>query len=140
MDLEIRPYEGLGPIRFGMRRDDVRRALGASVRAFRKTPEATILTDAFDDEGIHVYYNEQDLCEAVEVASPAIPVLQGRALVGRSFAEIRDWLRTLDPEVEIDESGLTAFTFGVGLYASSAQKAPNGPVEAVIAFRRGYYR
>lgn len=139
MELDLRPYERLGPIRFGMRREDVREAVGATARTFRKTPDAITLVDAFDTEGIHVYYDEQDLCEAVEVASPSVPTFKGRALLGRSFAELLDWLRTLDPEIQVDESGLTASSVGLGLYAPSAEQAPSDPVEAVIAFRHGYY-
>lgn len=139
MELDLRSYDGLGAIRFGMRRDQVRGAVGAPVRTFRKTPDATTLVDAFDNEGIYVYYDAQDLCEAVEVASPAIPILEGQTLLGKPFAELRDWLRTLDPDIEVDESGLTAPTVGLGLYAPSAQKAPNEPVDGVIVFRRGYY-
>ena len=140
MKLDLRPYEGVGPIRFGMRRAEVRGAVHAAVRAFRKTRDATMLLDAFDNEGIHVYYDELDLCEAVELASPAVAVLKGRALIGEPFAALRDWLLGLDPELEVDETGLTASSLGLGLYAPFAGEEPEGPVEGVIAFRRGYYR
>jgi hypothetical protein len=122
-----------------MRRDEVRVAVKAAVRAFKKTPDAKTLVDAFDDEGIHVYYDEQDVCEAVEVGSPAAPVFDGQSLIGRPFAEVRDWLQARDSDVQLDEAGLTDFEIGLGLYASSAEEEPDDPVEGVIAFRRGYY-
>ena len=139
MTLVVEPYEALGPIRFGMRRDEVRVAVKAAVRAFRKTPTAKTLVDAFDDEGIHVYYDEQDVCEGVEVANPAVPILDGQVLIGRPFADVRDWLQARDSDVVLDETGLTDFTIGLGIYAPSAEKMPHEPVEGVIAFRRGYY-
>ena len=139
MDLLIQPYEAMGPVRFGMRRDEVRAAIGTKVSPFMKGLDSTTLTDSFDDERIHVYYDEQDCCEAVEVASPSVPLLEGQALLGRPFSEVRDWLMSRDSEVELDGAGLIAFTLGVGLYAPSALKEPDEPVEGVIAFRRGYY-
>lgn len=137
MRLVLIPYESIGPIRFGMRRDEVRAAVPAAVRAFNKTP--TTFVDAFDDEGIYVYYDEQDLCDAVEVASPSVPILDGRILIGSPFSELRDWLQMRDSEVEVDNAGLTDFAIGLGLYAPSASDAPDEPVEAAIAFRQGYY-
>jgi hypothetical protein len=140
MQFELRPHQLVGPIHFGMRREEVRGVIPAAVRAFKKTPAATTLVDAFDDEGLHVYYDEEDECEAVELAAPAVPVLEGRILIGQSFAKLRDWLLANDPKTEVDATGLTAPSLGVGLYAPFAREEPDEPVEGVIAFRPGYYR
>ena len=141
MNFEIVSHEALGPIHFGMSRDEVQRSVGAAVKLFRKTPVGN-LVDAFNEEGIHVYYDaeDKDKCEAIEVASPANPLLLGRGLVGRPFAEVLEWLRTLDADLAVDESGLTSLALGVGVFAPFAAKAPFEPVEAVIAFKRGYYK
>lgn len=139
MKLVLTPYESLGPIRFGMSREEVRAVLAVAVHPFKKTPDATTLTDAFEAEGIYVSYDDQGDCEAVEVASPAEPVLDGETLLGQPFSQLRDRLKARGDELEVDASGLTDLTSGLGLYAPSAEKAPNDPIEAVIAFRRGYY-
>lgn len=139
MDFELHSYEGAGALRIGMRRDQIRDTVGSPVRTFRKTADATTLVDAFDEEGIYVYYDDEDVCEAIELASPAAPVFLGRALLGEPFAEVKDWLGTLDPSVDVDDSGMTAPTLGFGLYAPSAREAPLEPAESVIVFRRGYY-
>jgi hypothetical protein len=122
-----------------MSRLEVRAVLGLKVEPFRKGPESDPLVDAFPGERIHVYYDPQDTCEAVEVATPAEPLLEGRALLGQPFAEVRDWLRSLGSQLEDNDAGLTDFTHGLGLYAPAAVELPDEPVEGVIAFRRGYY-
>jgi len=139
VDLVIRPHEGIGPLSFGMDSTAVRTVLGGAVRSFRKTPDAKTPTDAFDEHGIHVYYDEAGRCEAVEVSSPANPILQGQPLVGRPFSEVRQLLEQIDPDIQIDDTGLTAPSLGVGLFAPFASDSPEEPTEGVIVFKKGYY-
>jgi hypothetical protein len=135
---EIEPYVGVGPLRFGMSREEVKRALGGEPRVFKKSPLSDALTDAFDESGVHIYYNADDGCCAVELATPASPVLNGQALLGRPFSELRAMFEELDPALKSDGAGLTSPLFGVSLYAPFARKEPEEPVEAVLAFEEGY--
>src|SRR5436309_419457 len=138
-DMLIRPYEGIGPIRFGMQRAEVRAALGGPFREFKKTVNSVTPTDAFPTLGVHVYYKLPGSCEAVEVASPAQAILFGRELVGSPFQLIYDWLRELDVDAKLDDTGLTSLRFGVGIYVPTIKNDLGVPVEAVIVFERGYY-
>lgn len=137
--LEIEPYQGIAGVRFGMSREQVRHALDSGVRAFKKKATDELDTDAFDELGMHVYYKQPDWCEAIELAAPANPTFRGKALIGQPFSEIRAWFRSIDPQIEVDETGLTSLKFGLGLYAPFASQSPNAPIEAVIIFQQGYY-
>ena len=140
MEFEITPYVGVGPITFGMTRAEVRRRIAAPVEPFLKTPDSAVPTDAFDPMGIHVHYDSENQCEAVEFGLlSTIPTFRDQPLLGQRFARIERWLRAIDPDVRSDSSGLTSRTFGFGLYAPSASDDPQSPVEGVIVFRRGYY-
>jgi hypothetical protein len=142
MNLEIKPYIGVGPIRFGMTRDEVLRIVGhpvITVKPFLKGPHAGIPTDAFDELGIHVFYKIGYLCEAIEMYLAADPTFNGQRLIERPFDELFTWLRTLDDNVKVDDTGLTSFKLGFGLYAPSCEESPSDAVEAVIAFESGYY-
>jgi hypothetical protein len=139
MKLDIRPTVGVGPIRFRMSREEVRAAIGVPARSFSKTPESPALSDAFDDEGVHVHYRNDGRCEAVEIAAPCRPLYRGRELIGKPYAPVRDWLRTLDESLEEDDTGLTSHALCLGLYASNPREFPEDPVEAVIVFEEGYY-
>jgi hypothetical protein len=139
MKMQITPYVGIGPIRFGMSRAEARAAMGAPVREFKKTPNSAIPTDAFPSLGVHIYYKAPDVCEAIEVASPADPILFGKQLLGQRFDSLCEWFRNLDNEVKVDEVGLTSLLYGVGFYAPSLKSSPSTPIEAVIVFERGYY-
>jgi hypothetical protein len=139
MEFEIVPYVHVGPIEFGLTRTDLRRRLNSPADGFRKSPTDTVLTDAFDTLGFHVFYNAEDRCEAVEFYRLTMPTLYGRNLLEQPFADARVWLQSLDPGIQAESGTLISHTYGLGLYAPSALHDLRSPVEAVIVFRRGYY-
>lgn len=137
--MQITPYKGIGPVRFGMSRTDVRAALVVPLHEFKRTPKAAMPTDAFPTLGVYVYYKPPGVCAAVEVASPTEPLLLGKKLIGQPVGEILEWLSSLDQQVKMDETGLTSLRFGVGLYVPALKNGSAALVEAVIVFERGYY-
>jgi hypothetical protein len=100
MDWTIHPYIGVGPIRIGMTQEEVRAAVGKPHRTFLKTAEWKMSTDTFPGLGLHVFYKPPGRCTAIEMYAGTEPSLPGQPLLGRPFAELRDWLRGLDPSVE----------------------------------------
>ena len=54
---EIVPHVGVGPVRLGMSREDVRRVMPAPCESFLKTPDDAYETDAFHDSGFQVFYS-----------------------------------------------------------------------------------
>ena len=139
MDFIIEPYVGVGPVRFGMPRAEVRRVLGPDTPVTKKLFVSPLARDTFGDTGVHVYYKEPDVCEAIELFPPAVATLHDQTLLGRPYREVERWLRQLDPSSTLDPTGLRSKHLGVGVYVPSAFKAPNDPVEGVIAFDQGYY-
>lgn len=139
MDFTIDSHLGVGPIRFGMPRADLRRLLGPDQPVTKKLFVSPLPRDTFLDTGVHVYYREPDVCEAVELFPPAVPTLRGRTLLGRPYNEVERWLRQLDPSPALNATGLRSVHSGVGVYVPSVFKGGNDPVEGVIAFECGYY-
>jgi hypothetical protein len=138
MTYEIRAYAGVGKIDFGMTTAEVRKVLASKVKPSKKGGE--IPSDFFEELGIFVDYRPPDICEAVEFAGPASPTFRGRQLLGKPFRSISDWIKDLDPDVVSDEAGLRSNKFGFGIYAPSANKNPDLPVEGVIVFDKEYYK
>ncbi len=65
MDFIIGPYIGINNIKFGMKRAEVRKALNLMPREFFKISDSDVPTDAYDEIGIHVYYDKSDICEVI---------------------------------------------------------------------------
>ncbi len=138
MEFDIKPYVGVGPITFGMPPEKIRQILGMKPEPVNKSGE--IPADFFQQLGIFIFYKHPGICEAVEFSGPASPKFEGQYLLGRPYQEIEQWIKILDPEVMLKDAGLTSCKFGFGLYAPSARKEPNLPVEGVIVFEKGYFR
>src|SRR5262245_57232562 len=98
--------DSVGPIVVGMSRAEVRSVVGSKVVEFRKAYFASNTTDAFDDEGIHVYYDDNDIVEAVELFCPNRYNYCGRNVLGERIGCLKDVLREDGFEFETDESGL----------------------------------
>lgn len=62
---KVLPGKSIGPIRFGMSREEVRGLFDQSPKTFKKTKASKSETDDFGD--FHVYYSESGTCELVEV-------------------------------------------------------------------------
>ncbi len=136
LHFDITPYESAGSIRFGMTSEQVRAHLQTNGGAHTRYSE---LCDTFDELGMRVHYRLPGAVEAIEFRSPARPVLDGRPLLQQRYGDLEPWLRSLDPSVKLDHSGLTSDRFGIRLYASSARNNPDAPVEVVTVFERAYY-
>lgn len=138
MDFDIKTYVGVGSITFGMSAEEVRKVLQVTVEAVNKGSSG-IPTDFFEALGIFVYYKQHEVCKAVEFAGPASPTFRSQHLLGQSYRAMEQWVKTLDPEVVLEDAGLTSYKFGFGLYAPSAKKEPDLPVKGVIVFEKDYY-
>ena len=141
MNLEIHSYVGVGPITFGMTRDDVRSILpGPYIMFHRGKPKDAfqLPTDFYEALGIFIGYAPDGKCKAIEMASPARPTYAGHQLLGVPPGPVLKLIRDLDPNVATDSAGLTAFALGIALYIPG-QKHNDLDIEGVIAFRRGYY-
>lgn len=139
MELLIHPHVGIGPIQFGMTRDEVRRTLGTRPTPFRKLSQSPLETDAFDDFALHVCYRPPAFCEAVECFGSANVIYNGFRILNRPCSEVRDWIVQLDRGVEIDHAGMKSFSLGIALYAPGVIESPEEEVQAVLVFEPGYY-
>jgi hypothetical protein len=109
------------------------------VRPFRKTTSSRTLTDAFLGFGLHVFYDEQDRCEALELSAPAIVLLEERPLLGVSFADGERHLHALDAASVTDADGCTSHVLGVSLYCPADVAGARETIESVLVFQKGYF-
>jgi hypothetical protein len=67
-DYEVVPHVGVGPVRFGMTREQVRRAMPGPCEPFRKGPFAQQETDAFQGSAFQVFYGDAATVEFIELS------------------------------------------------------------------------
>ena len=128
---EILPQLGVGVVRFGQTRCEVRSLLGEPSRVFRKG-FADALTDAYNGLGMHFFYDPEDRLESVRASKPAAIRFEGLPLLGLPADEILSALakRAYEHGGYVNESYVFE-NAGFSLYVVE------GTVEAVEIFARG---
>ena len=138
---EIRPFDGVGPIRLGMSRQELRRLLGGEVEAFRKTQDSPTLSDYFNDYMAVAFYTPNDLLDAFEFSQGNVE-WQGIQLMGRIGGEVLREMQQYSKQIEID-AGVIFHDLGIALYVPSWGTRPDEDeeniVESVLVFSRTHY-
>ncbi len=119
-DQDIIPFRGIGPLLFGMTKEDVRALLGSAEREFVRNPEfAPDRSEWIYDEGRgFVAFDGRGMCDEIMLCPPADPRLEGVQLLGIPAGDAWSELRRLDGSAFVDETGcLTSRAYGVNVYA-----------------------
>ena len=132
MEYDIRPFVGIGELKFGETREALRERLGATVKPFLKCKTGP-LVDAYDSFGLHLYFDSQDRLEFIETFVPAMTTFAEIHLLGLEVEEANRLLSEIGCSGEPIDVGYQYDNEGFCLYA------PLSIVLAVSAFRRGYY-
>ena len=120
---ELEPHGGVGPVRLGASRDEVRSAVSDPPDPFRKDPSDPYEVDAFDSLGLHVHYAGDrpavEFIEASEAEGVSI-TLGGTDLLRQSAAAVVAVLASRSSVVEEEEgSSFVAPALDVSLWRSS---------------------
>jgi hypothetical protein len=128
----IIPFVGMGDLRFGIPRLEVRSFLGNDFQSFLKYGE-TRETDAYNGLGLHLYYNVNDRLEFIEAFAPCRPEYQGIQLLNQKLDAVLKQLRSIGFDARYDDEGYFFDQLGFALYV------PHSSIEAVSVYRQGYY-
>lgn len=133
MIYKIIPFISAGPIKLGMAREDVRTIFKDAPKAFFKDPNDKVETDAFEKEGVFVFYDNDYKSIAIEFAYPSVPQFNGVNLLGLSLKEGKIFFQD-DKSLDNDNSGYTSYFYGIGAYYERKKSA-----ETIIVFTEKYY-
>jgi hypothetical protein len=114
-----------------MSRKDVRAAMGSKFVEFKKASFASNTTDAFDDEFIHVYYDDRDVVEAVEVFRPSQCTYSDIDLLDVPISRLKEALCEKGLAFITDESGLFIEDGRLGLYVPEEIDSPTAVATSV---------
>lgn len=129
--INVIPTQSVGSIRFGMMREDVRTAVGSTCTEFRKSKFSKNTTDDFGF--MHVFYDEKNTCEAVELFDDCTVKVDDVCLMPGDKAAVDAWLKERDAFVELSPCDSVSKALAIGVAASE------GKVESILFGRAGYY-
>lgn len=120
------PLKEINGVRFGMKRDEVRKIFLSFKGEFKKTPFSKTTTDDFGF--CHVFYNANDECEAIEVFDAEVYV--DGTLVFPSNIET---VKALFHDLVEEDDGFIIKSQSIGIYA------PYGKFESILFGIPNYY-
>lgn len=139
MKYEIEPYVGVDNILFGMSSEVVRGIVGNEYKTFRKASSSQTKTDAYIGMGLHVHFDKEDKCEAVEFSFPAKPTLFDIEFIGSPFDAVMKEFNKIDLGIEVDDTGFISIQYGIGVFVPSLKDSLSQEIQGVIVFKRSYY-
>ncbi len=141
--MHIVPHLGVGPLQFGMTRDEVALALDATPAQF--VSYYGLVVDDFDGGGLSVAYDADGRCNRISVCRGAGIdwEFDGYLLLSHAAHEVRNWARQRDPDLR-EEDGFVSTHLGLKMGADWLDEPDllpddvDAPAQAFIAFRPGY--
>jgi len=117
MNFELLAFGDLGSIKNGQSRAEVRSILGVGFEEFLKGPDSVVPTDAYDDFGLHVYYDESYRVVGVEFLKWSDFFWKGQRLAGGKLQLVQRFLENNGQVLTFNSSGFDVNSLGLRLYA-----------------------
>lgn len=130
---ELRPFDGIGPVRLGMPRDQVIELLGPPDMVIGREP---LLEESYHRPGVQIAF-DGDLRVAAITALPDRPVRWHLGLTGRSTDELTADLARDGHHARLEKLTESLLVHDLGLILFAPEEN-GGIVEAVTVTRRDY--
>ncbi len=122
-------HKQIGDIIFGMKRNDVRSLFDNKYTEFKKSKFSKTTTDDFSK--CHIYYNENNVCEAVEIFNDSkIDIYMDNKKI---FPINLSQLKEIFSDIEEENGSYISKSKSIGIYA------PDGQVESILFGDETYY-
>lgn len=143
MNLIITPYEGVGPIEFGMTRNELRKLFNGEVHEIQRIRDTDNIWDYIHEGAIQIaYYSEHRLlCSTIMLSHPEQVFFQDRNLLdGTSVRELTKWFKSIDKELDITMDGVVSYKYGISFCTEDYKILADEPPEAIVVFARGFHK
>lgn len=117
MNFELLAFGDIGSIKVGMSRAEIRSTLGGGFEEFLKGPDSVVPTDAYDDFGVHVYYDEHYRVIGAEFLKWSDFSWRGQRLAGEDLQLVQRFFESECEVLTFNSSGFYVNGLGLRLYA-----------------------
>lgn len=123
----VEPLKDINGIKFGMSRDEVRKVMSCEVKEFKKSKFSKNTADDFGC--CHVFYDNDNKCEAVEIFSEITVTIQGKVI----FPTEVSVAKSIITDLEEDNGSYISKSQSIGIYV------PYDNMESILFGINGYY-
>lgn len=128
--IDVIPLVQVNGVKFGMKRSEVRAILGEATEFF-KTETSTTLTDDFGY--CHVFYDNNDECEAIEIFDEVEVYIDDKLIFPTDKEAAFNMFKSDFDDLIQDDEGLISYKYSIGIYA------PDEDMESILIGRENYY-
>src|SRR5262245_47654420 len=112
---EIHPGSGVGPLRFGMAKDELRSALGPPGKEFVRSQFSIGVEWIYGESEMFVAFGADAKCESIMLCHPASALLDGVDLLGVPGRAAFDTVRRLDSDALMEDDALVSRRLGIAV-------------------------
>lgn len=141
MEFTFYPYEGIGPVKFLMSRDEVRKIMGLPYKdVTRMTDNGPYIRD-FVVKQLFIGYNDELKCNRFELCRgyDIDIIFEGESILRRPYKELLEHYQKLDPEIYIDREGFTSLKYGFSIWCPDYYYEEDAMPETLLGFVPHYY-
>jgi len=154
MRFEIKSYQSVGSIYFGMPRIEVRRILNTSFSEISNEydllsgliptgnlqPEEVNVSDIFDELDIQVIYSSipPHPCVAVTAYDSVNLIFNNRALFEYSVETLKSWMESMDNSFNVCLEAVDFYELGISLLTEDYNLFKDEPPKAINVFSKDY--
>lgn len=128
----IKPMKSVNELKFGMTREQVN-SLWGSAEQFQKSQFSNNLTDNYGY--CHMYYDNNDLFEAVEIISNDLDIYYNDSLLSNKYSEILNFFKNIYDDIEEDDNGFISKKGSIGVYIENDVDK----VDSILFGKENYY-
>ena len=116
----IEPLKGVGPVRFGMHKDEFSHVFTYVYSSFFKTRKSKVRSDHCTVVGLIVHYDDDSRVKYIEITKPVhgkvTLELFGKQIAGISRRSLMEFLQSHSYSVERDHYGFSCPALGLNSY------------------------
>lgn len=131
----IEPFVGVGNVKFGISREQVRCILGSSYFEFKRNEFSINTTGHYQGLGAFIEYDADGACEAVEFSNNALVVFVNNELFAFKYSELIDYFSGISDNYHEDDFGCTFYDLGIG----ASKNGEEDSIQTIIAFCKNYW-
>lgn len=145
MRIDFNPYQGIGDIRIGMTRHEIRSIFPGRFRDI-SDKEGSMLHDALEDDiygSLQINYDLEPphFCNGMAVVTfPSSVFFLGKQISDvDTLKDLTIWLKGLDEEIDITIDGVVSYKYGIILYTGDLRTEFDWPLECLGIFPKGVH-
>jgi hypothetical protein len=134
---DLRLKKGVGPIRLGMPRQEIRSILGEPELSRQGSFS---LKDLYTSIGLHIDYKpETEICEAIEVLNSVELTYQDGDILSLPWSDMYLWMLENDPELDVRRDTFISHRLGITSGPKFDEYLGHEIQESILIFSEGYW-